>query len=330
MKKIFVIGIMTAFCLCAMACGSAASEEKSEEERTEETDKKVDEETETTEEKTYDSSAAFVKYQEHNEILLWENKSDMPYAEEGLDSLNPTITPYVAQEDTSGGCVIICPGGGYVQLSREKEGSEIAAALNENNITAFVLEYRTKPYEGNAAMADVFRAIRYVRYNAEEFGINPDKIAIMGFSAGGHLATMALQHYEEDEQQFDEVDEVSAEPNLGILCYPVVTFKDGETHETTRQAFLGADNVTNEELIKKYSGEEQVTKNMAPVFMWCCEGDALVSNTKLLEAALNEAGVSNEVHIYPKGKHGIGLGTGYGEAEQWFQTCVEWLKNNDF
>lgn len=337
MKKVFLAGLLAIFCCCAVACGTGGQKEVKEETETgtedagkEEAGEEKEEEKEAVEDKVYDSSAAFEKYQEHNDILLWENKADMPYAMDGHDALNPTVTPYIAQENTNGGCIIICPGGGYVQLAREKEGTEIAAALNENNITAFVLEYRTKPYEGNASMADVFRAIRYVRYHAEEFGINPDKIGVMGFSAGGHLATMALQHYEEDNQQLDEIDKVSARPDLGVLCYPVVTLRDEDTHETTRQAFLGAENVTDETLIKKYSGEEQVTKDMPPVFCWCCEKDTLVSNTNLLKDALDAAGVSNEVHIYPKGKHGIGLGTGYGESEQWFPTCITWLRANGF
>lgn len=327
MKKIIAMGILLSFSIFALACGKEKESEKTDENvvvEQEEEQEKVEEN------KVYDSSAAFEKYKNHEEILLWENMQDIPYVEERLDKLIPTITPYIAENNTNGGCVIICPGGGYVQLSREKEGIEPAEAFNENNITAFMLEYRTKPYEGEAAMADVFRAIRYVRYHAEEFGINPDKISVMGFSAGGHLATMAMQHYEEDEQALDEVDKVSARPNFGILCYPVTTLKDEGTHGTTRQAFLGADNVTNEELIQKYSGEEQVTEDMPPVFIWCCENDPLVSNSEDFAAALEAQGIPHELHIYAKGKHGIGLGTGYGEAENWFPTCITWLQSNGY
>lgn len=332
MKKIVAVGIMITLSMFILACGNKGNktETKQTEEKVSEEQEKVEEEEKVKQNKVYDSSAAFAKYQAHEEIFLWENKADMPFAKDGLDALNPTIAPYIAQNNTSGGCVIVCPGGGYVQLAREKEGSEITEALNQNNITAFMLEYRTSPYDGNAAMADVFRAIRYVRYHAEEFGINPNKISVMGFSAGGHLATMATQHYEEDEQALDEIDKVSARPDFGILCYPVVSLKDEVTHGMTKETFLGEENVTNAELIKKYSGEEQVTKDMPPVFIWCCENDNLVTNSQLLADALEAEGVSHEVHIYPKGKHGIGLGIGYGEAEQWFPTCITWLRNNGY
>lgn len=322
MKKKFFAGIMIIAALSAVACGEKQEKKENITHSQEAEEKKED--------KSYDSSAAFAKYQEHTKISLWENAEDIPYVKEGVDSLNPEITPYIAQNNASGGCVIVCPGGGYVQLSREKEGTEIAEALNQNNVTAFMLEYRTKPYNGEASMADVFRAIRYVRYNAEEFGIDPNKIAVMGFSAGGHLATMALEHYEEDEQMFDEIDKVSARPDFGILCYPVVTLKSDNTHSTTASTFLGGTNVDNEEMIKKYSGEEQVNSDMPPVFLWCCENDQLAGNTRMLADALEEKGVSHEVHIYPKGKHGIGLGTGYGEAEEWFPSCISWLKENGY
>lgn len=173
--------------------------------------------------KTYEPSAAAEKYATHPFLELWSAKEDVPYLAEY--SSIPKIIPYIAKNNTNGGCVIICPGGGYVQLAIDKEGKAPAEAFNENNITAFVLQYRTN-YTYEAVLTDVFRAIRYVRANAEEFAIDPDKISIMGFSAGGHLAAMSLEHYDEDTQNADDIDKVSAKPDFGILCYPVISLKD--------------------------------------------------------------------------------------------------------
>lgn len=328
-RKLLALGILVTLSILVPACGRENEGKQTEEEVTAEQGKEryEEEKTEQKEQKVYDSSAAFEKYKEHDEILLWENMQDMPYGEERLEKLNPTITPYIAENNTSGGCVIICPGGGYVQLARKKEGYEPAEAFNQNQITAFVLEYRTSPYEGEAAMADIFRAIRYVRYHAEEFGIDPEKISVMGFSAGGHLATMAMQHYNMDEQNLDEIDKVSARPDFGILCYPVISFKE---EGTTVEAFLGEDDMGNEDLVKKYSGEEQVTEEMPPVFLWYCENDFLVNQSEDFVNALREKEIPYEIHIYKEGKHGIGLGAGYGEAEEWFPTCVKWLQSNGY
>ncbi len=276
--------------------------------------------------KIYDSTAAAEKYSSHPFLELWNSKDNVPFLNE-LSSI-PKIIPYIAQNNTNGGCVIICPGGGYVQLAIDKEGREPAAAFNENNITAFVLQYRTSyTYEG--VMTDVFRAIRYVRANSEEFGIDPDKISVMGFSAGGHLASMSLEHYDEDKQNADEIDKVSAKPNLGILCYPVISLKDNMTHELTRKTFLGSDNEHNEDLIKKYSAEEGVTKDTPPVFIWHCAPDkaVLVENSMDFAKALEKKGIDCELHIYQTGAHGLGLAKDNDEVKEWFNDCVKWLKS---
>lgn len=276
----------------------------------------------------YDSSAASEKYSNHPFIPLWESIEDVPYSGTSVSGTIPKIIPYIAQNNTNGGCVIICPGGGYVQLATDKEGKAPAEEFNNNNITAFVLQYRVNSYQHDAIMSDVFRAIRYVRANAEEFGIDPDKIAIMGSSAGGHLATMALEYYSEDTQSLDEIDKVSAKPNFGILCYPVISLKDEKTHELTRKTFLGSDNEHNAELIKKYSGEENVTKDMSPVFIWHCEPDAAVpvENTKDFATAMDKANVPYEMHIYKTGAHGLGLAKDNEEVSKWFPDCIKWLQ----
>lgn len=326
MKKRRTIAVVfcAALSLALAACGSADKKEKGAD-KTVNGDKKTEDRKEP---KVYDSSAAVQTYAGHEAINLWENTADIPYYEEGYGVKPPIITPYIAEGNTNGGCVIVCPGGGYVDLTVEKEGVKPAQALNENHITAFVLQYRIKPYNKDASMSDIFRAIRYVRAHAEEFGIDPDKIAVMGFSAGGHLAAMSLEHYEEDEQKLDEVDKVSAKPDYGILCYPVISLKDGLTHEITRKQFLGADNVNNEELILQYSAEEGVTKDTPPVFIWHCENDQAVppANSEEFAAAMEKAGAECELHIYPFGAHGVGMAEGNSNAGKWFPGCVEWLQ----
>ncbi len=279
--------------------------------------------------KLYDSSAAAEKYNSHPFLDLWSKREDVPY----LDLTNehsaiPKIIPYIAEHNTNGGCIIICPGGGYVQLAMDKEGKIPAAALNEQNITAFVLPYRINhTYE--SLLSDIFRAIRYVRTNAAEFGIDPDKIGVMGFSAGGHLASMSLEHYQEDQQHADDIDQASAKPNLGILCYPVLSLKDGKTHELTRKTFLGKEHEHNEELIKKYSAEEGVTKDTPPVFVWHCEPDTAVpvANSTDFAKAMEKQGADCELHIYKTGSHGLGLAADNEEVKEWFPNCIKWLKS---
>lgn len=323
-KKIFLATL-----LCGIiAVSSACQNDSSRTQKATQTPDSTTEATATPMPTVYDSSAAYEKYSEHPFIPLWQSLEDVPYSGTSVSATIPKIIPYIAQNNTNGGCVIICPGGGYVQLAVDKEGKAPAEEFNNNNITAFVLQYRVNSYHYDAIMADVFRAIRYVRANAEEFGIDPDKIAVMGFSAGGHLATMALQHYDEDTQALDDIDKVSAKPDYGILCYPVISLKDEKTHELTRKTFLGTDNEHNAELIKKYSGEENVTKDMSPVFIWHCETDTSVpvENTKDFASAMDKAKVPYEMHIYKTGVHGLGLAKDNEEVSKWFPDCVTWLQ----
>lgn len=270
-------------------------------------------------------------------IDLWASTEDVPYydpaiAEQGIS----TITPYITDKENKGGCVIICPGGGYQKVGVEAEGQEPAAALNEQGISAFVLDYRVAPYTYEAMLSDVMRAVRYVRYHAETFGIDLDKIAIMGFSAGGHLSAMALEHYEEDTQNLDRIDEVSARPDYGILCYPVLSFEDAYSHKDSRERFLGTENLTNAELVNKYSAEKNVTADTPPCFVWHCKPDKTVpfENSQLFADAMKEAGVECELHIYEDGYHGVVLAVDYKEkgmdVGNWFDSCISWLCEKGF
>lgn len=330
MKKKTLLTAMICATLLLPACQSSDSEPKESKTPTassEVTPESTQEPTATPEPKVYDSTAAAEKYSSHPFLELWTKIEDVPHLDTAHSSI-PKIIPYIASNNTKGGCVIICPGGAYIQLAVDKEGKNPAVALNENNITAFVLQYRTSySYEG--VLSDIFRAIRYVRANAEEFGIDPDKISVMGFSAGGHLTSMSMEHYDEDQQNVDEIDQVSAKPNLGILCYPVISLKDDKTHELTRKTFLGGDNEHNETLIKKYSAEEGVTKDTPPAFIWHCEPDEAVpvENSTDFAKAMKEKGIDCELHIYKSGAHGVGLATDNNEVKEWFPDCVKWLQS---
>lgn len=315
----------------AAGCGSKDTDkpEKQEDGQKQETEKK--------EEKPLTGAEILETYENGTPINLWASAEDVPYYDAAVKEQGiSTVTPYITDKENQGGCVIICPGGGYQKVGVEAEGQEPAAALNEQGISAFVLNYRVAPYTYEAMLSDVMRAVRYVRYHAETFGIDPDKIAIMGFSAGGHLSAMALEHYEEDKQNLDRIDKVSARPDLGVLCYPVLSFEDAYAHKDSRERFLGTENLTNTELLNKYSAEKNVTSDTPPCFVWHCKPDKAVpfENSQLFADAMKEAGAECELHIYEEGAHGIVLAAAYKErgmeVGNWFDNCITWLRGKGF
>lgn len=266
-------------------------------------------------------------FENRQRLPLWETAADMPfYSSEVHESNTASITPYIVENNESKSCVIICPGGGYTSLATKKEGIPVAEAWNAQGVSAFVLQYRITPYHYEAMLADVCRAVRYVRYYAEDFGVDPDKIVIMGFSAGGHLAAMNLEHAAEDTQNTDAIDKMDARANAGVLCYPVISLQDEYGHAASRDNFLG-DAASDETLVKKYSAEEGVDESMPPVFIWHCKGDTIVpyENSQIFADAMEEAGVQCELHLYDGGEHGLALSEGES-AEGWFDLCVDWMK----
>lgn len=301
-KRIVTFILMV--CMAVSTCGCAGSAKDAKPEEKEET---------------------FV-YTNAQPLALWEQDGQMPFYDENVTNQAVSLTPYVTQ-DGNGGCMIVCPGGGYGNVVTAKEGTAPAQALNENGISAFALNYRVAPYDYQAMLADVFRAVRYVRYHADEFGIDPDKIGVMGFSAGGHLAAMALEHYDEDKQSADEIDQVSARPDCGVLCYPVLSLQDGYTHEGSREKFLGSKK-DDETFVRKYSAELGVTKDTPPCFVWHCDTDTTVpyQGSQVFAEAMGAAGISCEFHLYHWGGHGLGLATdNAAEVREWFPTCISWL-----
>lgn len=262
------------------------------------------------------------------EYKLWENGTALYNHEYGQPET--TVVSYLCDNGKSNnGCVIICPGGGYHHRAYH-EGEPIAHLLNKAGISAFVLNYRVAPYKHPAPLYDAQRAIRFVRYNAEKFNIDPNKIGILGFSAGGHLTSTACTLYDYGKQDGDEIDKVSCRPDVGILCYAVISFLN-YMHTGSRNNLIGQEeNVALDNLL---SGEMNVRSDCPPMFLWHTFADASVpvENTINMSLALCKKKIPHEMHIFPTGGHGMGLAHDKdAHAAQWSELMINWLKLNNF
>jgi acetyl esterase/lipase len=247
----------------------------------------------------------------------------------------PTLTPFLAPSSkATGAAMIVCPGGGYAQLT-PTEGAYYALWLNELGITAFVLKYRlgSNGYRHPAMMQDAQRAIRYVRANAADWKLDPQRIGIIGSSAGGHLAATCLTHFDAGQpESADPVERASCRPDLGILCYAVITMGPN-THAGSKNSLLGVS--PPPALVEWLSNEKQVTKATPPTFLFHTFEDSSVKleNTLDFATALRRNGVPFSLHVYPKGHHGIGLGTPKWDPKHrhpWTADCAFWLKEMHF
>ena len=240
----------------------------------------------------------------------------------------PTLTWFAAPAgQATGTAVIICPGGAYGVLSWGKEGVEPARWFNARGVSAFVLRYRLVEYGNPAPLRDVLRAVRWVRAHAAECGVRADRIGVMGFSAGGHLASCAGTLYDAPEGRTGApLDAVSARPDFLMLIYPVITMKDPYAHAGSRRNLLGAN--PSPELIEHYSTDTQVTKNTPPAFLLTTFEDGTVpaENSIGFFEALHRAGVPAELHAYEKGPHGFGLRPGHGPTSDWPKLGEQWLR----
>lgn len=262
-------------------------------------------------------------------ITLWPGGAPGALGREAVDV--PTLTPYFpAPEKATGAAVIICPGGGYTRLANH-EGEPVAQWLNTLGVAAFVLKYRLGPrYQQPAPLLDAQRAIRLVRSNATKWNLDIERIGILGFSAGGHLASTAGTHYDAgDPGAADPIDRVSCRPSVMILVYPVITMREF-THAGSKKNLLG-DNPPPE-LVALYSNEERVTKDTPPAFLVHTFADTAVplENSLQFVTALRKAKVPVELHLYEKGPHGFGLGRGDPVLSTWPARCAEWLKIRGF
>lgn len=236
-----------------------------------------------------------------------------------------------ARGNATGQAVVVCPGGGYGGLAYDWEGTDIAGWLNGRGIAAIVLKYRL-PADGDAAhrkwlgpLLDAQRAIRLTRARAAEWGVDPAKVGILGFSAGGHLASTAGTHFDTgDATAADPVERFGSRPDFMVLIYPVITMREW-THGGSRQNLLG-DNPPDE-LVRRYSNELQVTAETPPTFLLHSGDDEAVPVKNSLEfyAALLAHRVPAELHLYPHGGHGYSLALGQGRLQDWPQVCARWL-----
>jgi len=243
--------------------------------------------------------------------------------------LLPSITPYLLNDGSKKGCIIVCPGGAY-EFKATHEADPIAQWLNSVGINAFVLNYRVAPYHHPSPLCDALQAIRFVRAHHERFGIDPKHVGILGFSAGGHLSASAATLFTEgDAQSEDPVLRESSRPDVAVLCYPVTAIGTPFAHEGSGINLLG-------EGYSKEQGESlcaynNVTENTPPVFIWHTAQDSAVPfrNTLEMTAALGSKHVDVECHIYPHGEHGLGLAQGM-DAGRWCAQCAAFLKRRGF
>jgi acetyl esterase/lipase len=246
--------------------------------------------------------------------------------------LRPTLTLYQpSPEKKTGAVVVVCPGGGYGGHA-DHEGRPIAEWLNGLGVTAVVLKYRLAPHSQHPAMLqDAARAIRTVRANAEAWKIDPRRVGVLGFSAGGHLASTIATHFEAgDPKAPDPIDRLSSRPDRAILIYPVISLLPPYAHNGSRRNLLGES--PSKELVESLSNELQVAKDTPPTFLAHTDQDSAVppENSLLFALALKKAKVPVELHIFEKGQHGLGLGRPGFAFSEWPQLCAKWLEGQGF
>jgi acetyl esterase/lipase len=247
---------------------------------------------------------------------------------------NPTITVFLpAKKNRTGQALLVIPGGGYQAVVHRWEGTDIAKWLNANGIAAFVLKYRLPNAKHNivshkSPLLDASQAMKIIRKNAEKWSIDKNNLGVIGFSAGGHLASTLGTHYDRDgNSNKTEFDKISSRPDFMVLMYPVITMDTAFTHRGSRNNLLG--NNPSQELIDYYSNEKQITKNTPPTFLVHTSDDAVVpvENSIQFYRALQKNGVKSEMHIYEHGKHGFALANGKGSLKSWRSRCIDWLEN---
>jgi acetyl esterase/lipase len=274
----------------------------------------------------YEFSAVDTAHGDREFHLLWPGGAPGALGTEAVDK--PKITVYLAPAGrATGAAVVVCPGGGYHILAADHEGKQIALWLNSLGVSAFVLQYRLgERYRHPAPLQDAQRAIRMVRSRAVEWRVDPKRVGILGFSAGGHLASTAATHF--DDGRADAVDPIERQgsrPDFAVLCYAVISLVDPVAHSGSRKNLLG--DPADPALVELLSNEKQVTSRTPPTFLWHTADDAgvPVENSLLFFEALKKAGVPAELHVFPHGRHGLGLAPGDPVVSQWADLCARWL-----
>ncbi len=267
-------------------------------------------------------------------VKLWPEGA--PGAKGDEDKDQPFINVWAAaKEKANGAAFVVCPGGGYGGLAADHEGVQVARWFNGLGVSAFVLHYRlgSQGYHFPTQLIDVQRAIRHVRANAKEYGIDPNRIGIIGFSAGGHLTSMAATMFDEKPEGMtnDAIDKVSARPDVAAPTYPVISMIEAFGHKGSRKNLLGPNN-DNDELAKHVSTETRVTTNTPPIFIFQTDEDPVVpaENAVAFYLACRKNQVPAELHIYRPGPHGVGLYLADPVLGTWSMHLRDWLRNQGF
>jgi acetyl esterase/lipase len=249
----------------------------------------------------------------------------------------PTLTAYLPEgTNAPTAALVICPGGGYSHLAKH-EGELYARWLNAQGIAGFVLTYRlggTNGYHYPAMLQDAARALRLVRARAGDWNVDPQRVGVIGSSAGGHMAALIATKFDAgDPQATDPIERASSRPDLAVLCYPVITLDDRYAHQGSKKNLLGPAPAPG--LADEISPEKHVTTNTPPCFLWATADDQAVpvENSLKFAEALRAAGVPFALHIYESGKHGLGLGSHAWEPDKflpWTRECAAWLQQHGF
>jgi acetyl esterase/lipase len=260
-------------------------------------------------------------------IPLWSGAA--PGAQGTDDKDVPTITVYLPRTTPAGmSATIICPGGSYTNLAMNHEGRQVANYMNSLGVMAFVLKYRLGPkYHHPVELGDAQRAIRMLRANAAAWHIAADRIGIMGFSAGGHLAMSASTHFDAGQAgAADAIDRVGSRPDFSILGYPVISLVEPWTHQGSKNNLLGPN--ADPELARSLSGEQSVTKETPPTFIFQTNADTTVPAENAIHyfLALRKAGIPAEMHVFEKGPHGLGLAMDDPALSEWSKLLTNWLR----
>lgn len=260
------------------------------------------------------------------EIKLW-NDGNIPYVTDGAETPN-YMTTYFIESDKPLPCVVVYPGGGYSHRAAH-EGEPIAEFFNSRGLNAVVVQYRVSPNCHPAPLADAQRAVKILRANADKWKIDPDKIVTLGFSAGGHLAasTITLPDVTANREGADEIDKFSALPNGAVLCYPVISVDDEYGHVGSGKNLLG-DRYEAEKA--EFSLEHRVHEKTPQVFLWHTSEDGAVNvkNSLIFGEKLRDMGIPFEMHIFPHGRHGLGLAKDFDDVSKWADLAADWILRN--
>lgn len=259
-------------------------------------------------------------------IPLWES---VIVEESGPNENTPSIELFLLDSNSQNPVMIVAPGGAYSHRAPH-EAYPVAQWLNNIGISAIVLNYRVAPFKYPVPLEDIKRAVRVTRYHASEWGVNPDRLGVLGFSAGGHLVSTAGTHFDYGNKlEDDPIERLSSRPDLMVLCYPVITMKE-HTHEGSKHNLLGEN--PKVELLSHLSNETQITEDTPPTFIWHTADDASVDveNSLMFAAGLSRYKIPFGLHVFQSGRHGLGLAKDHPEAKAWTSLCETWLRSRGF